>query len=222
MGVNDSIKKPFDTAQLIEKVNGLTEGATAAPQPVAATPLPAAKPGAASSPRPSAASSARPAPRPGSGAPPPGRPPIPPPRAAKVEPAQAAPKPAAVAASPETREFGRPAAVAPAAAEPISQSFQANTLAELAQMDSQGSQISSEPQADALDVPNVASSTEVVQTRAATGGAQLADMIEGLTPEQADALRKLSTEVIEQVVWEVVPELAETIIREELARLLEE
>ena len=89
-------------------------------------------------------------------------------------------------------------------------------------MDSQGGQIQPEPQANALEVNQPASTAAVVQTRAATRGAQLADKIEGLTPEQADALRTLSQEVIEQVVWEVVPELAETIIREELTRLLEE
>ena len=37
-------------------------------------------------------------------------------------------------------------------------------------------------------------------------------------PEMA-ALVKLSREVIERVVWEVVPELAETIIRENVDRL---
>jgi hypothetical protein len=35
-----------------------------------------------------------------------------------------------------------------------------------------------------------------------------------------DALSKASREVIERVVWEVVPELAETIIRENLDRLV--
>lgn len=34
-----------------------------------------------------------------------------------------------------------------------------------------------------------------------------------------EALAKLSREVIEQVVWEVVPELAELIIRQEIDRL---
>ena len=34
-----------------------------------------------------------------------------------------------------------------------------------------------------------------------------------------DAIAKLSREIIEQVVWEVVPELAETIIRQEIDRL---
>ena len=41
----------------------------------------------------------------------------------------------------------------------------------------------------------------------------------GLTPQQAEAVLALSREVVERVVWEVVPQLAETIIKEELARL---
>jgi len=44
----------------------------------------------------------------------------------------------------------------------------------------------------------------------------------GLTPQQADAVMALSREVIERVVWEVVPQLAETMIREEIARLTRE
>jgi hypothetical protein len=34
-----------------------------------------------------------------------------------------------------------------------------------------------------------------------------------------EAIAKLSREIIEQVVWEVVPELAEVIIRQEIDRL---
>jgi CheY-like chemotaxis protein len=41
----------------------------------------------------------------------------------------------------------------------------------------------------------------------------------GLSPEQIDGVLALSREVIERVVWEVVPDLAETIIREEIRRL---
>jgi hypothetical protein len=41
----------------------------------------------------------------------------------------------------------------------------------------------------------------------------------GLTPAQVDAVLALSREVVERVVWEVVPQLAETIIKEEIARL---
>ena len=60
-------------------------------------------------------------------------------------------------------------------------------------------------------------SSEVV---AAGMSDRLADL--GLTPEQVEGVLKLSAEVVERVVWEVVPELAETMIREELQRLVAE
>ena len=41
----------------------------------------------------------------------------------------------------------------------------------------------------------------------------------GLNEEQVNGVLALSREVIEQVVWEVVPELAETLIKEEIQRL---
>jgi len=44
----------------------------------------------------------------------------------------------------------------------------------------------------------------------------------GLTPAQVDAVVALSREVVEKVVWEVVPILAETLIKEEIARLTKE
>lgn len=44
----------------------------------------------------------------------------------------------------------------------------------------------------------------------------------GLTSDQVQAVLALSKEVIEQVVWEVVPDLAEVIIREEIKRLTSE
>jgi CheY-like chemotaxis protein len=43
----------------------------------------------------------------------------------------------------------------------------------------------------------------------------------GLSSAQVEAVLSLSREVVEQVVWEVVPTLAETIIKEELRRLLQ-
>jgi len=43
----------------------------------------------------------------------------------------------------------------------------------------------------------------------------------GLNSAQLEAVLSLSREVVEQVVWEVVPTLAETIIKEELKRLLQ-
>jgi hypothetical protein len=44
----------------------------------------------------------------------------------------------------------------------------------------------------------------------------------GLTPQQIDGVLSLSREVVERVVWEVVPTLAETLIREEIQRLTKE
>jgi CheY-like chemotaxis protein len=44
----------------------------------------------------------------------------------------------------------------------------------------------------------------------------------GLTQVQIDAVLSLSREVVEKVVWEVVPTLAEAMIREEIARLTRE
>jgi hypothetical protein len=55
---------------------------------------------------------------------------------------------------------------------------------------------------------------------AATNGhlaGKLGDL--GLTAAQAEAVLALSRELVERVVWEVVPQLAETIIKEEIARL---
>ena len=41
----------------------------------------------------------------------------------------------------------------------------------------------------------------------------------GLNPSQAEAVLALSREVVERVVWEVVPQLAEALIKEEIQRL---
>lgn len=41
----------------------------------------------------------------------------------------------------------------------------------------------------------------------------------GLTPAQVEAVTALSREIVERVVWEIVPVLAETLIKEELSRL---
>jgi hypothetical protein len=43
-----------------------------------------------------------------------------------------------------------------------------------------------------------------------------------MSPEEIKAIHGIAREVIERIVWEVVPELAETIIREEIAKLLKE
>jgi CheY-like chemotaxis protein len=70
-----------------------------------------------------------------------------------------------------------------------------------------------------------APATPAAAIAAATGGdgalaARLAQM--GLTEAQVTAILALSREVVEKVVWEVVPVLAETMIKEEIHRLTAE
>ncbi|MCE7893490.1 MAG: response regulator, partial [Sorangiineae bacterium PRO1] len=56
------------------------------------------------------------------------------------------------------------------------------------------------------------------------GNGQFAERLSGLglSKEQVDGVLALSREVVEQVVWEVVPTLAETMIKEEIRRLTAE
>ena len=65
-------------------------------------------------------------------------------------------------------------------------------------------------------------SASAALSSSAAGG--LAAKLEGLglTREQVAAVLSLSREVVEQAVWEVVPVLAETLIKEEIARLTAE
>jgi hypothetical protein len=62
----------------------------------------------------------------------------------------------------------------------------------------------------------------VAQVAAATAqGGELAQKLDGLglSADQVAGVLALSRDVIEKVVWEVVPDLAETLIREEIRRL---
>jgi hypothetical protein len=69
--------------------------------------------------------------------------------------------------------------------------------------------------------PELAPMHEFVPPAATTGHAPaVAAPADGGEAVLRDALSKASREVIERIVWEVVPELAETIIRENLDRLV--
>lgn len=71
--------------------------------------------------------------------------------------------------------------------------------------------------------PSKPTSTGAHMASAATASAtsQLTPRLAGLglSPTQIDAVTALSRDVIEKVVWEVVPQLAEVLIKEEIARL---
>ncbi len=81
------------------------------------------------------------------------------------------------------------------------------------------------PSQPAAAVISSTSKSVPVQTTAAVNEALSHSVVErletlGLTPDQVEGVLKLSAEVVERVVWEVVPELAEAMIREELHRLV--
>lgn len=79
--------------------------------------------------------------------------------------------------------------------------------------------IAEEPEPEIVPAPAPAAASAVAV--ATSNGGAMARKLEGmgLSPAQVEGVLSLSREVIEQVVWEVVPDLAETIIREEIARL---
>jgi CheY-like chemotaxis protein len=72
------------------------------------------------------------------------------------------------------------------------------------------------PAAPAAHVAPMAAAAVAVATNGALRG-RLESL--GLSSEQLDAVLALSREIVEQVVWEVVPTLAETMIKEEIQRL---
>ena len=247
VGATEHIKKPFDTAKLIERVVELSKVALAGDE-VEAIPL-QPKPAIAPKPAPAPA----PVGMPGPAAPKPFSPPAPikEPVCPMVPPA-AAPKVAAAQSTiKETMEFGRMTGLAGAPAAPRAAGsevkpieipvppraevaeFQVGTLAELAQMDATGRQIRPAPAEDAIELkpaaPAAAAKTAPVQPATAVVREQArvaaervaAELGAGLTPDQVAAVQRLSAEVIERVVWEVVPDLAEAIIREQIEKLLQ-
>jgi len=201
-GADDFADKPFDTQQMIDKIRKVLAG-----QPVAPTAPAAAPPAPAEAPAP-------PAPRP-------------------VAPSLGA-APAASPFAQNTQMFGSasPPAATPAAA------HSALTTPPAAHATSSRTEPSMEhlraapPPAPAADrtlaamAPIAAASppaaAAAVQVLGATAslGPKLAEL--GLTAAQVDAVLALSREVVERVVWEVVPTLAETIIKEEVRRLTAE
>ncbi len=75
----------------------------------------------------------------------------------------------------------------------------------------------------ATGLPLGAATTTATAT-ATSGDGEFADRLAGLglTKDQVDGVLALSREVLEQVVWEVVPQLAEVLIKEEIRRLTAE
>jgi len=162
-GADDYIDKPFDTQQLIDKVNRLATGV------VAPAPAPAVAPAVHSN----------------------------------VAAAMNLPKSSHVSAAPPVQLRGPSAAPAPARR-----------------------MTSTPPPKPKSALPAVpAASAAVAHAASGAAGAgisaeQLAGL--GLSAAQVEAVMALSRDVVERVVWEVVPVLAETLIKEEIRRLTAE
>jgi CheY-like chemotaxis protein len=252
VGVDEYIKKPFDTSQLIEKVGELASRPSQAKAP--AVPSPQRIEVKPPVPQFTRSLTEKPAVAPA------GPRPIATPIAAKTPSKEAidldsrasdseTPEPLEIDSSASFEEVENEAPEA----EPIELreeaepgSFQVSTLAELAQMDERGSQIIPEAREDAIDLPETPliklgtpgpiadaleppmepSGISQVPTllREKTGAAvkSIGKKFEGLNDEQLEAIVGLTAEVVERVVWEVVPDLAEAIIKEELTKLLRE
>jgi len=235
VGATEHIKKPFDTAKLIERVVELTKSSALAAGEGEAIPL---QPRPAPQPKPMSMPAAVPGFHAVQNA---SRSPLPPvsPIAPKA-PVRPVPPPVSVAArafneapAKETMEFGKPVSMTRPSemGEPERREapeFQVGTLAELAQLDAVGKKAKQELVEDVAIAPAKADSLTtapasfVVREEAKAGAARVALQVGGgLTTEQVAAIQQLTAEVIERIVWEVVPDLAETIIREKLEALLQ-
>lgn len=236
VGTDDYIDKPFDTQLLLDKVVALTQNKAAAQPirlvaaaPVAPGPAAAAAP-AAERPRPGPPAFnatipgvARPAvPGRPAAAPAPAAPAVPvaPPGPRPVFPVQPGSPPVRTLISPPTAgapgrphpdqaelpvvEASVPKPAAPSAPEPVAPPAPAPAA----------------PAPVAAPSP-VAPAAPPAAVVASAADAMLAPRLQelGLTQEQAAAVLSLSRDVVEKVVWEVVPILAETMIREEIRRL---
>ena len=210
VGSDDFIDKPFDTQQLIDKVaavmrrvaEGARAPAAAAPAAVAAAaplqPMASAGLGQPGGARPRANTLAY-----GSSA-------------APQPPAHA--QPAAVSRVPTFTGANPPPTTPSLGARPVSApSPQPPPTAPLGHA---GTPAQRQP-APAATPPAPAAAPVAAPAVALAGDGAFADKLAGLglTREQVQGVLSLSREVVEQVVWEVVPVLAETLIKEEIKRL---
>ncbi len=217
-GADDFIDKPFDTQQAIDKVKRAIVTRESAPAGAAATPATPAPPPAAT-PKPATPPVASAVPR----AP-----------ASPVLPITAKPTQGSMGQRSGTLVFGQPVQVGQApvlTGLPTSPAALAATPAPAPA--AAAPPPAAAPAAAAPAAPAAAHSPAPAAASAGAGGAgaasgavnghftaRLGEL--GLTAEQVQAVVALSREVVEKVVWEVVPQLAESMIKEEIARLTRE
>jgi len=189
-GANGAMTKPFDTQELMEKVNALVSGKSVASKPAAVRQPVSTTVGSTTSPSPATAARATPA----AAATPAARPAqsvgTPAPKLAPTSPA----KPAAASVAPSMSS--------------ASASGQGSRLpAAFTSVEDMASKI---PIAVPIPfVPAGSPTPGMLKRLQAAGGAA-----SGLDPRAVEALLALSRDVVEQVVWEVVPDLAEQALKQ--------
>jgi DNA-binding response OmpR family regulator len=229
VGADDFLDKPYDTQALLDKTAALVQKMASAPAARAfAAPTTAARPAPVVVPSatgPAAASATRqPTQSVSFGAP----------AAARLAPAASgagmSPAQSAVPGRAGSGLFGGPASSSAQAA--AGQPTQASRAASATTSQSAMARLSA-AQPAAVVQPAAAHPTAAqpaVATAAVAAAQPLTALIDapmetklaalGLTKDQITGVVALSREVVEQVVWEVVPVLAETMIREEIKRLV--
>lgn len=204
-GADDFADKPFDTQQLIDKVRKIV-GAKEAAGPVAAVPAPVPTP--------------QPTPGPVGGPPRPVATPMGAGAGASfgrgTQPSLGG---AAASARTGTLVFGDQVSPPPppaAAPRPVAPAPPAPAAAPTP------SNVHAMPTVQQPVVPPAASQASGSGAVATAVNGHLGPKLDGLglSPQQADAVLALSRDVVEKVVWEVVPQLAEALIKEEIARLM--
>ena len=203
-GVDDFADKPFDTQQLIDKVRKVilakeAGGGAAAAAPPAPAPMPAAPPGAGA----------------------PYRAPAPPP-----------PQSSPMAAQGGVGRGTQPSLAGPASAARTGTLTFGDTGASPPPPAAAPAPLPPRPAPAVAQPVQAAPAPSPMATTHGGGGGAVAAAVNGhlagklgelgLSPAQADAVLALSREVVERVVWEVVPQLAETMIKEEIQRLMNE
>jgi len=218
VGADANLPKPWDTQTMLEKVTEIvSKGATA--KPGAAAAAPAAQKPAAAAPAPAAAAAAAAANQPPRSATIMGMPTIKMPAGVAPTVTPAAPAPAktvAMAVPPVAASLAASAGLRPPAAPAAQPAAAAAPAAASAPVISGVGGMNRAP----MVAGSPTKRSKLVDAMLAKMGQRLAEatgLAEG-SPELA-ALLKLSTEVVERVVWEVVPDLAEQIIRENLEQL---
>jgi CheY-like chemotaxis protein len=233
VGADDFIDKPYDSQALIDKVAALSNKLASAPaaRPAAAPAAPIgvgsakpAVPAAAAAP----AGAARTtmsfgAPQPTAGAVAPVKTGV----GTLGQPAARPEQPSSLGARPATAQ---PGIVQPGQASPVARPVTAPGVAPVATAARPVAPVATAAPAPAAPVVAAAPAAAVpVATAGLIPAAALLDasmegklLTLGLTKDQIAGVLALSRELLEQVVWEVVPVLAETMIREEIKRLTSE